>query len=530
MRPRSKDGLLDAKSRVTRGSFLRRILRKRPRISGNTWVLLFILALLSPAIWVLTPSGSIALDRIANVSEEQNLGMRLGLDLQGGSHLLYQADFQEDWSDSERAFHLDRAIYTIRDRIDKYGVTEPVIQQQGSDRILVQLPGITDIDKAKALIEETGFLEFREIERTEADAAVTLSDYLDDEDRTDFFDETVEGKRIFARIFPAEDGDEDIEVTLPYYLEKDEEGLRFVDSQGNPVDIDAKLEESDEAKRADKLVDNHGDPVDKETYLQTYAWMPAVGKVDNEDNVLTGAYLDEALPWFPPPESLQTDFKVIIKWSGDGTELFKQITNAFKGRADYGSPLMALGMFLDDEIISSPQLWPITMTEDEYGSEATITGDFTWDEVRLLAIHLDSGSLDMPLKKPPMYESEVSATLGKDFIDKAILAGGIGLGVIMLFMILCYRLPGVLASLSLLVYLVLVLAIFKAIPVTLTLAGLAGLILSIGMAVDANVLIFERLKEELRAGRTLKAAAETGFNRAWIAIRDSNISTFIICG
>lgn len=136
----------------------------------------------------------------------------------------------------------------------------------------------------------------------------------------------------------------------------------------------------------------------------------------------------------------------------------------------------------------------------------------------------------MPLKKPPLYESEVSATLGADFINKAVLAGAIGLGVVVLFMLLYYRLPGALASLALLVYVALVLAIFKLIPVTLTLAGLAGFILSIGMAVDANVLIFERLKEELRGGRTLKAAVETGFNRAWIAIRDSNISTFIICG
>jgi len=187
-------------------------------------------------------------------------------------------------------------------------------------------------------------------------------------------------------------------------------------------------------------------------------------------------------------------------------------------------------MFLDSELISSPQVYPSGMEGKEYGSEATITGNFTWEEARLLAIKLDSGALEMPLKKKPLYDSEVSATLGSDFVRKALLAGVIGLGIVILFMILYYRLPGMLASLALLVYVALVLAIFKLIPVTLTLAGLAGFILSIGMAVDANVLIFERLKEELRAGRTLKAAAETGFNRAWIAIRDSNISTFIICG
>jgi preprotein translocase subunit SecD len=176
----------------------RRPAKRRLRLSWNAWVLLLILSLLGTAIWVLSPSGSSSLDR-----EKDNWGMRLGLDLAGGSHLVYQAAFQEDWSDDEREFYLDMALVTIRDRIDRYGVTEPVIQKQGGDRLLVQLPGITDVDKAKALIEETGFLEFREVELKAANA-VLLSDYLDDPDRTEFFDNDVEGTRIFARIYPAD--------------------------------------------------------------------------------------------------------------------------------------------------------------------------------------------------------------------------------------------------------------------------------------------------------------------------------------
>jgi len=501
-------------------------------------VLLFILALLGPAMWALTPNGSIALGRITNASEEENLGMRLGLDLQGGSHLVYQVDFQEDWSEGRKELATDTALVTIRDRIDKYGVTEPVIQRQGSDRILVQLPGITDIDEAKDLIERTGFLEFREVELNPAGEPVLLSHYLEEADRTDFFDAAVEGKRIFGQVIPGQE--EDTIISLPYFLQKDDEGLRFVDEAGNPVDIDEKLEESDEAKRVDKLVDNQDNPVEKETYLQTYSWMPSRGTITEEvdgveqqvEKQLTGAYLAEAQPRYPTPEGLARgeEIDVAIEWDSDGTKLFDQIMKRIRDKGDYLTPQRSLGMFLDSELISSPQAYPSGMEGREYGSSATITGDFTWDEARLLAIKLDSGRLEMPLKKPPLYESEVSATLGKDFINKAILAGGIGVGVIMLFMILYYRLPGALASLALLVYLALVLAIFKTIPVTLTLAGLAGLILSLGMAVDANVLIFERLKEELRAGRTLKAATETGFNRAWIAIRDSNISTIIICG
>jgi preprotein translocase subunit SecD len=477
----------------------RRPAKRRLRLSWNAWVLLLILSLLGTAIWVLTPSGSSSLDR-----ERDNWGMRLGLDLAGGSHLVYQADFQEDWSDGEKEFYLDMALVTIRDRIDRYGVTEPVIQKQGGDRLLVQLPGITDVDKAKALIEETGFLEFREVELNQAGNAVLLSDYLDDPDRTEFFDNDVEGTRIFARIYPP-DGTEE-KVTLPYILTKDSEGLKWLDSEGVPVDPEVIKEEF---------------PTD------LYCWMPAVGVVGDEVRQLTGAYLSKALPYLPPPEAMDQEISVNIEWNEEGADLFDDIAGRLYPRYD---PLVfhieaALGIFLDVEVISYPQI-----LQEEYGGEGSITGGFSWDEARLLAIQLNSGALPMPLKKPPLYESEVSATLGADFINKAVLAGAIGLGVVVLFMLLYYRLPGALASLALLVYVALVLAIFKLIPVTLTLAGLAGFILSIGMAVDANVLIFERLKEELRGGRTLKAAVETGFNRAWIAIRDSNISTFIICG
>jgi preprotein translocase subunit SecD len=466
-------------------------------LSWNAWVLLLILSLFGVALWVLTPSGSTALDR-----EKGNLGMRLGLDLAGGSHLVYQADFQEEWSDDEREFYLDMALVTIRDRIDRYGVTEPIIQKQGSDRILVQLPGITDVDKAKALIEETGFLEFREVE-LKADKAVLLSDYLNDPGRTEFFDKDVAGTRIFARIYSS-DGTEE-KVTLPYVLTKGAEGLKWLDSEGVPVDLE-KVKEED---RTD-----------------LYCWMPAVGEIDDEVKALTGAYLSKALPYFPPPEAIGEEISVNIEWNAEGTSLFDQVAARLYKKHTSSYPIeAALGIFLDSEVISYPQI-----LQEKYEGKGSITGGFSWDEARLLAIQLNSGALPMPLKKPPLYEAEVSATLGADFIKKAILAGGIGLMVVMLFMVLYYRLPGVVASLALLIYAALVLAIFKLIPVTLTLAGLAGFVVSLGMAVDANVLIFERLKEELRGGRTLRAAVEIGFSRAWLAIRDSNVTTFIACG
>lgn len=476
-------------------------MRRVRRTSMNTWVLLSILGLFVLAIWILSPSGSTSLDR-----EKGNLGMRLGLDLAGGAHFLYQADFREEWTDAEREFHLDRALITIRDRIDKYGVAEPVIQKQGGDRILVQLPGLTNVTEARELIEQTGFLEFREVELKD-NRAVRLSDYLDEPDRTEFFDTSVGGTRLFARIDTSED-DPDEKITLPYVLEKDADTgeLRFLDETGAQVDRET---------------------VESEGPTDLYSWMPAVGELNDKVEPLTGAFLDEALPYIPPPTSIGEQISVNITWESEGADLFDQIAARLFKR--YSSSVFnieaALGIFLDGEVISTPQI-----LQSEYKGEGSITGNFNWEEARLLAIQLDSGALSMPLKKPPISETEVSATLGSDFIDRAILAGAIGLGMVILFMILYYRLLGVLASLALLVYVALVLAIFKLIPVTLTLAGLAGFVLSIGMAVDANVLIFERLKEELRAGRTLKAAVETGFNRAWTAIRDSNVSTIIICG
>ena len=152
----------------------------------------------------------------------------------------------------------------------------------------------------------------------------------------------------------------------------------------------------------------------------------------------------------------------------------------------------------------------------------------SWNEATRLSKQLNDGRLPVSLK---IIEDEiVSPVLGAQFVDMSVKAGVIGIVLVMLFMSLYYRLPGLVASLSLIFYGTLVMALFKMIPVTLTLAGIGGFVLSIGMAVDANVLIFERMKEELQTGRTLGAAIDAGFNRAWTAIRDSNITTFIVCG
>ncbi|MFC1893678.1 protein translocase subunit SecD [Chloroflexota bacterium] len=405
--------------------------------------------------------------------------MRLGLDLVGGSHLVYQAEFPEDATAEEKARNMERALQTIQRRIDKYGVTEPIIQQQEGERI----------DEAKQLVEQTGFLEFRQVEIDDEGQPVVLSDYLEDT-ATDFFDKNEAGTRIFV--------DENNNPVA--FLDKDEQGnLAFTDEKGNPVVIEA---------------------LEQDTTL-LLSWIPARG---DDGTQLTGGFLNLATPGITT-QATGVEARVDIEWNEQGTEIFDQIARRLYNAGTYGSAQRALGIFLDNILISDPQI-----LEPAYYGRASITGNFTVDEVTLLANWLESGSLPMPLQKPPLYEESVSATLGAGFIDMGIKAGLIGIILVMLFMILYYRLPGVMACLALAFYGAVVLALFKLIPVTLTLAGIGGFVLSIGMAVDANVLIFERMKEEFRAGRTLGAAIETGFSRAWTAIRDSNITTFIVCG
>jgi protein-export membrane protein SecD len=463
----------------------RRPARKRPRLSRNGWLLLLIVALLGTSVWVLTTSGSSVLGR-----DMDHLGLRLGLDLKGGTHLVYQGQFSDNVSDDEKDFKMDGAAKSIETRINRYGVAEPVIQRQGDDRIVIQLPGITNLEEATSLIEETAFLEFREVEVKTGSTPATLGDYLSD-NLTEFFDTDVTGSRIFA--FPATT--DQSQLPLAVLVKGDDGGLNWVDLNGDPIDP-AALDE--EAK-------------------QSYSWMPSVGDADVP---LTGAYLTKAVPEYQQTQTGITEVKVGIEWNSEGSIIFDQIAARLYPRSGV---LKELGIFVDGELISSP-----TIQQSKYEGSAVIEGDFTPSEARLLAIRLDSGALPVPLES--LYSKEVSATLGEEFVDRAVLAGVIAFGLIILFMMLYYRLPGFVAGMALLIYLALVLAIYKAIPVTLSLAGLAGFIVSLGMAVDANVLIFERMKEELRSGRTLKAAMEAGFSRAWPAIRDSNVTTFIACG
>jgi protein-export membrane protein SecD len=455
----------------------------------NTITFIVILIIFGFALWAILPIQGERFGR---------QGLRLGLDLVGGVHLVYQVDFPEDASGAEKARDMDRALTTIENRIDKYGVTEPIIQQLGDDRILVQLPGFTDIDAAKSLVEQTGFLEFRVVELNSEGQPVYLSDYLEDS-RQQFFDRSETGDRIFVQRVADEKG-EVKNKTVAFLVKKDEEGIQFVDVEGNPIDEETLQE-----------------------YGNSLSWIAARG---DDGTPLTGDLLADAYPTMDQ-SGIAPKPVVGIKWNSKGSIIFDEIAKRLYTPAEDYSPQYLLGIFLDNSLLSSPKI-----NSPEFHGSGVISGTFTVDEVDELANLLKSGALPMPLKKPPLYQEKVSATLGADFIEMSWMAGLIGIILVMLFMIAYYRFSGFLASLALIFYGVLVLMIIKFWPtpqITLTLAGIGGFIVSIGMAVDANVLIFERMKEELRTGRTLGAAIEAGFNRAWKAIVDSNVTTIIAC-
>ncbi len=236
-------------------------------------------------------------------------------------------------------------------------------------------------------------------------------------------------------------------------------------------------------------------------------WVQAYGVVDGIPLALTGRFLR-------PNAFISSDLlgnpQVAFEWRDEGPELFEQITSRMIDRP--------LGIFLDEELLSSPTVNAVIR------ERGVITG-VPLERARSLVVQLNSGAL--PVELTVLQEQTVDATLGEDSVRRSLLAGQIGFLIVILFMVLYYRLPGVLASVALINYTLISLAVFKLIPITLTLAGIGAFVLSVGMAVDANVLIFERMKEELRAGRGYATAVEVGFNRAWPSIRDSNVTTMI---
>ena len=345
----------------------------------------------------------------------RDLRYHLGLDLQGGLHVVLRAtpsEGQEITGD-----HMEATRDIIAQRVNALGVSEPIVQLEGTDRIIVELPGVENPDEAIALFRETGELAFVNLGRS----------------------------------------------TVP------------------PVQV--------------------GGLVQGEQYSRLF----------------TGAQVESAEVGFDERGLPQINFEL----KDEGAAVFETFTSQNVCARAGGEPCTWLGITLDDILISAATI------SSPISNRGRITGSFTLDEARDIVIKLKYGALPVPLEIA--QNRTVGPTLGQDSVDRSLRAGIIGLALVAVFMFIYYRLPGLVAVVALLIYALLVLGIFKLWPVVLTLAGIAGFILSVGMAVDANILIFERLKEELRRGRTLRSALDVDFERAWTSIRDSNISTLITC-
>jgi len=425
------------------GIFTKRITEQRKSRSRKvhwTILLIFIIGLLAaflnypaiwdkPADWINQKTGTDILPYF------YKLPFKLGLDLQGGTHLVYEADLSNiastDYTDSMQGVR-----DVIERRINLFGVAEPVVQinKVGSHhRLIVELAGIKDVGQAIQMIGQTPFLDFRE-EKSQSETESILA----------------EQKQI------AEKMEQGMQIT------PDEEGKLFEDPYFKPT-------------------------------------------------VLTGRYLKGAQLQFDQ-QTYQS--QVSLEFNDEGSKIFEELTRKNVNKR--------IAIYLDGMAISAP-----VVQEAISGGKAQITGDFNVEEAKELVQRLNAGALPVPITL--INQQTIGASLGQDSLNKSLKAGFWGFLAILLFIILYYRLPGLIASMALLIYIALVLSIFKLVPVTLTLSGIAGFILSIGMAVDANVLIFERFKEEFKSGKSLGGSIEEGFQRAWPAIRDSNISTIATC-
>ncbi len=358
----------------------------------------------------------------------ERFAFRLGLDLSGGSSLTYRANVSAITEDPASAVESLRDV--IERRVNLFGVSEPTIQTEearigtGGEkdyRLVVELPGVTDIDKAITMIGQTPLLEFK----TESDNA----------------------NQMISELTVGEDGTVDM----------------------GAISVDDMYQSTD----------------------------------------LTGRYLKRASLQFDP---VTRQPSIGLLFDEEGSKLFEQLTEQSINKT--------LAIYLDGALLSAP-----SVSEKITGGEAVITGTFTPEEAKTMVGRLNSGALPVPIEL--LASETIGASLGDDAVRAGIMAGLYGFIFISIFLVLYYRLPGFIAVIALALYAIVTLALFKLIPVTLTAAGIAGFVISVGIAVDANILIFERMKEELQKGRGPYDALRIGFDRAWLSIRDGNISSII---
>ncbi len=631
------------------GRLLKFLFKPSPR--GKVWLGLVAIVILAglafdldapkywnrAADWVNGKTVASPATRWVKIPHYWDVPFRFGLDLQGGTHLVYEADVK-DVPDSEREEAMEGVKDVIERRVNAFGVAEPLIQVNkagGKWRLIAELAGVSDVNQAIKMIGETPILEFKEenpvaeiplspeqevqlklLNDTKqkraaealkkalvpnADFAALVTEYSEDDQAIKEKGGSlgkIEKDGLYAELWKWADAHKT--AKLAWELIKNAEGwnvmkINGTDTAGQEVQAnhilicftgaigcEGQLSKEDALKdiqaiRAEVTPENFiekakehstepgatesgGDlgwfgpgamvkpfedaafalakgeisqPVETdfgwhliykrdERPLVTYDVSRILLKEVTKDAILppqdpfkntelSGKHLARAQVEF---EQNTNEPQVTLSFNDEGKKLFGEITTR-----NVGKPV---AIYLDGQPISIPRVQqPIT------DGNAVISGGFDFKEAKLLAQRLNAGALPVPITL--LSQQTVGASLGQDSLNKSLMAGLIGFAIVALFMILYYRLPGLLAVLALAIYTSILLAVFKLWPITLTLSGIAGVILSIGMAVDANILIFERMREELKNGRPLESAVNEGFKRAWTAIRDSNVSSLITC-
>ena len=391
------------------------------------------------AIFLLTfLAGNLIFPQVLNIPHFPVFSFRLGLDLRGGAHLVYQADLT-GVEPAERIKTMEGLRDVIERRIDLFGIVEPRVEVK-DERLIIELAGVFDVTEAIRIIGETPFLQFKEQRAPE------------------------ETEKILAKI-------EEVRAIIGEEAITDE---NFQKIQG---------------------IEN---------------WEMAFLNPHFKPTPLTGKYLQRSEVDFG---DLVPEPVISLQFNEEGAKLFEEITarNIQK----------QIAIYIDNVRISAP-----TVQEKITGGSAQISGGFTIESARELSRNLNAGALPIPITL--ISQQTVGPVLGRVSLEESLIAGLFGFLAVIIFLVLIYRLPGLLAALALGIYLILFLALLKSIGVTLTLAGIAGVIFSIGIAVDANILTFSRMREEIQLGKSIKISIEEGFSRAWPSIFDGNLTTLLI--
>jgi protein-export membrane protein SecD len=464
---------------------------------SDLWKLLAVLTATIVSLIVLYPSAQfyrlptnerLEAPKDSPVARLRQKAIALGLDLQGGLHLELEVD-RTGMTDDEAARAVDRAITVIRGRIDQFGVAEPLIQKQGLNRIVVQLPGVTDVQRAKELIGKTAQLEFKLVITPE------------------------EAQQLFERIDAAlaqrvKAGQVKVDTAFAakpltsHFLDLSG-AAGFVLSPDVPT-VKSLLAQVDTTLKASGV---------------QLAWAPESEEGGRRGQVLYALRRDaelggESVASATANISQQNpgSWEVTLKLTPRAASRFTQVTGANVGRQ--------LAIVLDDIVDSAPRI-----NERIPSGSASISGRFTSDQAKDLAVVLEAGALPAPVHV--VHEQVVGASLGADSIKAGWKAAWVGTLAVILFMLVYYQLSGGLAVAALMLNVLYLLACLVGVHATLTLPGIAGIVLTIGMSVDANVLILERIREELRNGRSIRTAIQMGYDRAFRTILDAHVTTLI---